>query len=234
MFSRMHLRSSRITPICAKTLRLWPSAVTLLRISERRGRREVGVDAAIVVGTVVLILLAVAMLAFVAGRARGREILEQRELERALAVKVESVMSRPIVVTTADTTIGTAAEMMLRGGYGSLPVVDDQGRLVGIVTESDLTGTTRRGSVRVLAQLQEGRRGGGLGQLGKEPVSDVMNPNVVTARPDEPVSEVAERMVGRNVRHIPVIEGDIPVGMITRHDLLSQMVEDARDRRRPV
>jgi CBS domain-containing protein len=187
------------------------------------------VEAAIVVGGVILVLVAVAWLAFVAGRARGRDVLEQRELERAFAVKVESVMSRPIVVATADTTIATGSEMMLRGGYGALPVVDDQGRLVGIVTESDLTGTTRRGSVRTLVHLQEGGRGGGLDELGKKPVSEVMNPNVVTARPDEPVSEVVERMVARNVRHIPVVEGEIPVGMITRYDLLSQVVEEASD-----
>jgi CBS domain-containing protein len=187
------------------------------------------VDAAIVVGGVLLVLVAVAALAFVAGRTRGREILEQRELERGLAVKVESVMSRPIVVATTETTIASAAEMMLRGGYGALPVVGDEGRLVGIVTESDLTGTTRRGSVRSLVQLQEGGQGGVLGTLGEQPVSEVMNPDVVTARPDEPVSEVAERMVARNVRHIPVVEGDIPVGIITRYDLLSQVVREAGD-----
>jgi CBS domain-containing protein len=203
-------------------------AVTLAYPGPSRRRREVGVDAAIVVGGVLLVLVAVAALAFVAGRTRGREILEERELERALAVKVESVMSRPIVVATTETTIGSAAEMMLRGGYGALPVVDDQGRLVGIVTESDLTGTTRRGSVRTLVQLQAGGEGG-LATLGEKPVSEVMNPNVVTARPDEPVSEVAERMVARNVRHIPVVDGDIPVGIITRYDLLSQVVREAGD-----
>lgn len=186
-------------------------------------------DAAIVVGGVILVLLAVAGLAFLAGRTRGRENLERRELNRGLAVKVESVMSRPIVVATPDTTIPRAAQMMLQGGYGSLPVVDGEGRLVGIVTESDLTGTTRRGSVRGLVQVQEGGQGRGLGEIRKRPVGEVMNPNVVTARPDEPVSEVAERMVARNVRHIPVIEGDVPVGIITRFDLLSQVVEEASD-----
>lgn len=183
-------------------------------------------DAIWVVGGVILALLGVAAVAYVGGRSRGREILEERALERALATRVGEVMSRPVVVARLDTTIARAAEMMLEGGFGSLPVVDDAGRMVGIVTESDLTGTARRRPRSALGPATDdvGKPDPDRHQPDTRPVTVAINKRVVSARVDEPVSEVAARMLDRNLRHVPVLDGDVPVGMVTRHDLLSQLV----------
>src|SRR5918992_6239369 len=97
-------------------------------------------DAVLVVGGVVLGYVLLATLAYLAGRTRARQTLEERSLEAALATKVEAMMSHPPVVVSSETTVGRAAEILLGGGFGSLPVVDAAGRLAGIVTESDLTG----------------------------------------------------------------------------------------------
>ena len=183
-------------------------------------------DAVLVVGGVLLGFVVLVSLAYMAGRTRARQVLEERALEAALVTKVEALMSQPIVVVSSETTVGQAAEILLDRGFGSLPVVDAAGRLAGIVTESDLTGTTRRG-----ARMPSLRPRGATevtpsdDQWRERPVSEVMNPRVVTASPADPVADVAETMVARGIRHVPVVEGDIPVGMLTRHDLLSELVQ---------
>jgi CBS domain-containing protein len=187
-------------------------------------------DAVLVVGGVLLGYVILATLAYMAGRTRARQTLEERSLEAALATKVEAMMSHPVVVVSSETTVGRAAEILLGGGFGSLPVVDAAGRLAGIVTESDLTGTTRRGSrmpsLRPPADTEPTPSGD---QWGERPVSEVMNPRVVTASPADPVADVTEMMVARGIRHVPVVEGDVPVGMLTRHDLLSRLITGRRD-----
>jgi CBS domain-containing protein len=186
------------------------------------------VDAVVVVGGVLLAWAGIAVIAYLIGRARGRVILEERERERELETKVEALMSRRVVTISPDTTIARAAELMLTGGFGSLPVVHGSGQLSGMITESDITATRRP-----LTELRStgGGFGGdaGLERFGERPVSEFMTSRVVTARPEEPVSDVAARMLERNIRHVPVVEGEALVGIITRHDLLSQVARRGKD-----
>jgi CBS domain-containing protein len=186
-------------------------------------------DAVLVVGGVVVAWAGVAWIAYLIGRARAREVIEERKRDRARATRVEALMTRRVVTASPDTTVAQAAELMLTGGFGSVPVVDGSGRLVGMVTESDLTATTRRS----LSELRS--TGGGFGEdaalerFGERPVSEKMTSRVVTARPGEPVSDVAFRMLDRNIRHVPVVEGGTLIGIITRQDLLSQVAKGGKD-----
>src|SRR5581483_12021420 len=123
------------------------------------------------------------------------------------------------------------AQLMLDRGIGSVPVVNDQGQLVGLVTESDFTGRVARLPFTVLQAPQV--FGEFIPQEGIEAIfararrltaSQVMSHPVKTATEGEPVTDAGPRMIRDHVRRLPVIRAGVPLGMLTRHDVLRLMV----------
>jgi CBS domain-containing protein len=174
----------------------------------------------VVVAAIVILVGA----AYLAGRTRARQVLAGRSMELALSTEVREVMSTPPRVVREETTIAEASQLMLDEGIGCLPVVDADGGMVGIVTESDLTGARPWLSLRAWAQPQaaeEARQvAPDLGHLRAIRVDEVMTRRVVTAIPGETLSAVVDRMMERKLHHVPVVENGVPVGVLARHDLL--------------
>lgn len=115
---------------------------------------------------------------------------------------LRDLMTSDVLTTSPDTTIAGAAEAMTDRRIGSACVVDEDGRLQGIITERD-----------VLRAAASGR------DLGDERVTEWMTPDPVTVGPDEVPSEVATVMRERNFRHLPVLEDDELVGILSMRDL---------------
>ncbi len=105
------------------------------------------------------------------------------------------------------TTIREAVERMYRAQVGSVLVVDDEMRLLGIFTERDL--------VRVVAT----------GVPLDTPIEREMTTKLITASPDESVAIVASRMIEHGIRHIPVVdESGRLVGIVSIRDVLRHVV----------
>lgn len=174
----------------------------------------------VVVAAIVVLVSA----AYLAGRKRARQILAGRSMDLALSTEVREVMSTPPRVVREETTIEEAARVMLDEGIGCLPVVDADSGMVGIVTESDLTGARPWLSLRAWDQPQaaeEARPGTpDVEDLRAIRVDEVMTRRVVTAMPGEALSAVVDRMMERKLHHVPVVENGVPVGVLARHDLL--------------
>lgn len=115
---------------------------------------------------------------------------------------LRDLMTSDVLTTSPDTTVAGAAEAMTDRRIGSACVVDEDGRLRGIITERD-----------VLRAAASGR------DLGDERVTEWMTPDPVTVGPDEVPSEVATVMRERNFRHLPVLEDDELVGILSMRDL---------------
>jgi CBS domain-containing protein len=120
-------------------------------------------------------------------------------------MKARDIMtSNPECVTASD-SIQNAARIMRDSDVGIVPVVDDESsrRLRGVITDRDI-------AVRCVAE----------GRDGNCRVSDLMSGDLVTARPDDDVSRVMDRMKTEQVRRIPVIDdSDRLVGIIAQADL---------------
>jgi CBS domain-containing protein len=142
---------------------------------------------------------------------------------------VAEVMTSPAIVVSPYTPIGEIAATMLQNRLTALPVVDE-GRLVGIVTESDLVARGADADLGRHATL----RGAFIELIRGKPrwlelgvrAMDLMTKNVTTAHPDETLSEVADRMITLDRRHLPVVEGDRVVGVVSRIDLLRGLVRE--------
>lgn len=143
------------------------------------------------------------------------------------------IMSSPVVTISADRPVSDAAKLMLEKGVGSIVVVDDAGEYVGLLSESkylpeeSVLPYLRQSVLRIL--------GSELGDLENieevihstrsTPVGDAMQKYANTVTPDTPLSDVAKILVGEGSHHLPVIDGGKPVGMISRHDLLTLFAE---------
>jgi signal-transduction protein with cAMP-binding, CBS, and nucleotidyltransferase domain len=133
-----------------------------------------------------------------------------------VAVKIRDLMSVPPVMVPSVTPVRQVAAHMDFDGVGCVLVVDDE-RLVGLVTDRDLT-------LRVLAR----------GLSPDLPVGSVMSHAPVTVRADEDVSTVVHMLRHHAVRRLPVMIGDVVVGIVTIDDLLLETSRLQQDLISPV
>jgi CBS domain-containing protein len=117
-------------------------------------------------------------------------------------VQVRDVMTPATVTESRGDSLRAAAARMWRQQTGSLLVTDEDGRLAGIITERDV--------LRAVA-------------LGADPdkssVDDVMTAEVFTVPPDLNLQDAARLMAGRWIRHLPVVDGEEILGVVSMRDM---------------
>ncbi len=132
---------------------------------------------------------------------------------------VRDRMSAPVVTITPDVPFQDALKMMQERNFRRLPIVDETGRLVGIISERDLlyASPSQATSLSVweLNYL-----------LSKITVQGLMTQDVVSTTADTPIEEAARLMVDKRIGGLPVIDGDCrPVGIITETDIFKTLFE---------
>lgn len=145
---------------------------------------------------------------------------------------VADVMSRDPIVVRPQTELKEAIQTLAERRISGLPVVDEGGKLVGIVSETDLmwqeTGVTPPAYIMFLdsviflknpAQYERDLHKA-LGQT----VGEVMSTDPVTVSPDKPIKEAAQLMHDRSVHRLPVVDatGQV-IGILTRGDIVRAM-----------
>jgi CBS domain-containing protein len=146
-------------------------------------------------------------------------------------MKVADVMTRQVVTVPPMTTIADAAGQMLQHSISGLPVVDDDGFLLGIVTEGDLlrrseTGTERRHKPWLELLLGPGRLAQEYIDAHAQYVSEVMTRGVISVAPDAPLSEVVRLMERHNIKRLPVLEAGKLVGIVSRANLVRALLNN--------
>jgi CBS domain-containing protein len=135
-------------------------------------------------------------------------------------MRAKDIMTRPVHTVAQDASVESAAELMTAHRITALPVVDRQGGLVGMVSEGDLlwhrVPPDPTAHVPRLENTEPGRR--------PETVAEVMAWEPYTAQPETDVAEVADLMLRHDVRSVPVVEGGVVVGIVSRRDVLRIMV----------
>lgn len=136
-------------------------------------------------------------------------------------VKVREIMSRPVISITPATTVKEAARTLVEHGISALPVLDDRGELVGIVSEADLmpleAGPDPLSQATPLAP-----------SAGTTPrrVVEVMTKSVITVAAGSEVSQAARAMLGARVKRVPIVHGRRVVGIVSRRDLMRVIARD--------
>ncbi|MEM0453851.1 MAG: CBS domain-containing protein [Sulfolobales archaeon] len=128
--------------------------------------------------------------------------------QRKFQFKVSDIMNTPPIVAHYNTSLLDVAKLMFDKWVGSVMVVDDNGCLLGIITERDL--------VKIIAT----------GKLSKDlTAKSVMTDNPVTIGPNALVYDALKKMRDYNIRHLPVVNGENkPIGMISVRDILDAVL----------
>jgi CBS domain-containing protein len=139
-------------------------------------------------------------------------------------VKVGEIMTTDIVSVAPDTPFKEVVERLIHGDVGGVPVVDEVGKVVGLITEADLIakeayGDRRRG-LALLMDALSARDHHWVIKAGASVAADLMTRNVVGCRSDEDVKTVARRMLDLGLKRMPVVDAGSLVGIISRHDIL--------------
>ncbi|WP_105317930.1 CBS domain-containing protein [Thermus tenuipuniceus] len=142
-------------------------------------------------------------------------------------MKAKDAMTSPAVGVSPEATLEEVARLMLERRIGSVLVVDEAGRLVGIVTESDFLKERGIPFSTFRAPMLLGRF---LGKDGLEQVvaearrtkaKEIMSSPVHAVGLEEPLARVLELMLDYDINHVPVVDAEErPLGIITRFDLL--------------
>lgn len=124
--------------------------------------------------------------------------------KRKLPLRVEDIMVSPPVVVDRNTSIREAAKIMYEKRIGSVLVVDESMKLVGIVTERDIVFACSEGW-----------------DSAKHQVWEIMSENPITIKPSDNIIAAMEKMREVGIRHLPVVDDEgRPVGIVSFRDIM--------------
>ena len=135
-------------------------------------------------------------------------------------MQARQIMTSPVVTVRSDTTVREAATLLLENRITAAPVLDAGGELIGIVSESDLVvdrfGHDPRNQVRPVQDEPPN----------PQTVGEVMTTPVIALGPSADAADLAQTMLGSDVRSVPIVEGATVIGIVSRRDLLRTLVRD--------
>lgn len=118
----------------------------------------------------------------------------------------EEIMTATVITVTPDTPIDIAMDILIENKISGLPVVDETGHMVGILSEAD--------RLKMLRNPEAGNF---------QQVCQIMTRNVVSVTADTPLHEVVDLLMGGAMRRVPVMKEGCVVGIISRRDLVKQV-----------
>jgi CBS domain-containing protein len=140
-------------------------------------------------------------------------------------ILVRDVMTPNFVSVRSDAPMAEVAEILIRRRLRAIPVVGDDGEVIGMVTDADIMEMFLP-RIRGEEGVGSGEEDPGAGEEdpGARSVRDVMQRSVFSARADETVEAVADRMIRKEIERLPVVEEGRLVGFLTRGDIIRRLL----------
>ena len=140
-------------------------------------------------------------------------------------MKARDIMAAPVITASPQATIKSVAETFLKYHISGVPVVDENGRLVGIISEGDLlhrteTGTERRRPWWLRAMAGSETLALDYVKAHARKVADAMTSRVITASPETSVQDIAVLLEKHAIKRLPIIENGQLVEIISRANLV--------------
>jgi CBS domain-containing protein len=140
-------------------------------------------------------------------------------------MKARDVMVAPVITATPHATIKSVAETFLKYRISAVPVVDDKGALVGIISEGDLmhraeTGTERQRPWWLQAIMSQDGLALHYVKAHARKVADAMTRQVITASPETSLQDIAALLEKHAIKRVPIVENGQLVGIVSRANLV--------------
>jgi len=143
-------------------------------------------------------------------------------------MQAKDIMTRDVISISPAVGVRHAVAVMLQNKISGLPVIDDKGLVCGMLTEGDLL--LRREirlsqrvprSSEMISEIDLERYIGSNGWS----VGDVMSQDVIVARPDSEIADIAESLQAHRIKRLPIVEDGRLVGIVSRRDILGLMLD---------
>lgn len=149
-------------------------------------------------------------------------------------MRARDVMVSPVITVKPNASVKEVAKTFLDRRISAVPVVDDQGKLVGIVSEGDLmhrseAGTERQRPWWLLALTGGEALAAEYVKSHARKVADVMTRNVITATPDTPLHEIAALLEKNSIKRVPIVRDGGLVGIVSRANLIQAVASTRRE-----
>ncbi len=142
------------------------------------------------------------------------------------------IMTDRVITVTPETTVSELARILATENIGGAPVVDGEGRLLGVVTESDLIDQTKKVHIPTVVAILDSliflerpdRMEKDIRKIAGTVVGDIYSPNPVTVSEETPLDEIATIMAKKHVHTLPVMRGGELVGVIGKGDIIRTLI----------
>jgi CBS-domain-containing membrane protein len=151
-------------------------------------------------------------------------------------LKAKDIMTKEPITVSPETEIAHATKLLLENRINGVPVIDEAGKLVGILCQSDLIAQQKKlpvpsfftfldGFIPLTSMKQFEKE---VQKIAATTVSQAMTPNPVVVRPDTGIEEVAALMVDNNFHTIPVVDKGALVGIVGKEDILRTLIPGSK------
>jgi len=145
-----------------------------------------------------------------------------------MVVQAKDIMTKEVLTMKEDMTVEEVAKFLVEHRISGAPVVDENDRLKGIVTEADLIIRNKKVHIPTVVQLLEGviylespkRFEEEMGRILGQKVSEVMTKEVITIKPNTYIEDIATLMSTERKYLLPVMEKDKIVGIVGKADVV--------------
>lgn len=141
-------------------------------------------------------------------------------------MKVKEIMTKDLTAAEPTMTVRELIELFYQSGLSSVPVINEDGRIVGIISERDIIEGALPGYFEVLHGITDmSHLSQKLREIEHDRIEFYMTPDVIKIEEDEDDLTAADLMIRKNVKSLPVVNKDgIFVGMLRRIDLLKDLL----------
>ena len=143
-------------------------------------------------------------------------------------MKARDVMVAPVITVKSSSTVKEVAQTLVDRRISAVPVIDDAGKLVGIISEGDLMHRAETGTE--LRYRWWIRLVGGDASLPADYIkaharraADIMTQNVITATPETPLDEIAVLLERNSIKRVPIVREGQLVGIVSRANLVQAL-----------
>ncbi len=147
----------------------------------------------------------------------------------------KDVMTTDVITVTQEATVEEVAKIITDSKVSGVPVVNEQGKLVGIVSEGDIIARSKNLHIPTHFQLLGGviylegtkKLEADLKKMIAVQVKDLMTEEVFSVKPEATIEEVATLMIEQKINRVPVVVNEKVVGIISRADIVRTLVANS-------
>jgi len=151
-------------------------------------------------------------------------------------LKAKDIMTKAVITVSPDMEIVHAAKILLENRINGAPVMDETGKLVGILCQSDLIAQQKKlpipsfftfldGLITLTSMKQMEKE---VQKIAAVTVAQAMTPDPMTVQPDTDIEAVAALMVDQSFHTIPVVEGGELLGIVGKEDILKTLMPGSK------